>query len=102
MYFATDYVPTEADLFAICADMLDVYMDFSGIYGSDPPKTGEATDTVPYEVVIKLSDKKALYLQQVTEYSPLTQHGRPGRQLPLRVPRPQSHDGLQLRSLQTK
>jgi hypothetical protein len=69
MYFATDYVPTESDLFAVCADMLDIYMDFSGIYGGESLTNGEGSDKEkdPYEVVIRLSDKKALYLQQVTE-----------------------------------
>lgn len=47
--------------------MLDIYMDFSGIYGADSLAHGEGADKDPYEVVIKLSDKKALYLQQVTE-----------------------------------
>jgi len=68
LYFATDYVPADSDIFAVCADMLDVYMDFSFIYGSEKPEQKDPhLEPEPYEVVIKLSDKKALMLQQVSE-----------------------------------
>lgn len=70
LYFATDYVPTDSELFSICSDMLDIYMDFSCIYGSDRQGEGEireGQDPEPYEVVIRLSDKKSLLLQQISK-----------------------------------
>ena len=69
MYYSTDYVPTDSDLFSVCADMLDIYMDFSSIYGHEAHTLSEngEKEQEPYEVVIRLSDKKALFLQQVTE-----------------------------------
>lgn len=70
LYFATDYVPTDSELFSICSDMLDIYMDFSCIYGSErqaDSEIKEGQEPEPYEVVIRLSDKKSLLLQQISK-----------------------------------
>ena len=68
LYFATDYVPTDSDLFSVCAEMLDIYTDFSGIYGNEirqpEAEIKEGADQQePFEVIIQLSDRKALFLQ---------------------------------------
>jgi Ras-related GTP-binding protein C/D len=71
IFFCTDYVPLNMDNFSLCADMLDVYMDFSCIYGDKPEephdegKNGEDSNWEPYEQVIRMTDKKILFLQQI-------------------------------------
>merc|ERR1711935_328321 len=70
IFFCTDYVPLNMDNFSLCANMLDVYMDFSCIYGDKPEepqdegKNGEE-NWEPYEQVIRMTDKKILFLQQI-------------------------------------
>ena len=64
IFFATDFVPLDVENFALCADMLDVYMDFSCIYGGkeNNEKINKNDQTwEPYEQLIKLSDKKILF-----------------------------------------
>lgn len=68
IFFSTDYVPLNMEHFSLCADMLDVYMDFSYIYGEkaeDNQEVQNESDWEPYEQVIKLADKKILFLQQI-------------------------------------
>jgi len=47
--------------------MLDVYMDFSCIYGEkhDDISDNKGKDWEPYEQIIRLTDKKILFLQQI-------------------------------------
>lgn len=46
--------------------MLDVYMDFSCIYGGKENKEKEdGANWEPYEQLIKLTDKKILFLQEI-------------------------------------
>lgn len=35
LFLMTDFVPLDLENFAICADMLDVFMDFACIYGDE-------------------------------------------------------------------
>ena len=69
LFFSTDFVPIESDVFSICADLLDVYMDFSCMYGDDRAAKDLEKDTTQesYEVTVKLNDKKVLYLQQIVQ-----------------------------------
>lgn len=41
LFFLRDFVPFDAENFAICADILDVFVDFSVIYGGDNKKKAE-------------------------------------------------------------
>ena len=69
LFFVTDFVPLDLENFAICADMLDVFMDFASIYSDD--KGGHKTEITrpaneePNNVVIKLSQKKVLYMHEI-------------------------------------
>ena len=66
VFFATDFVPLDTENFALCADMLDVYMDFSCIYGDKSDETNEDNSyKIFYEQLIKLTDKKILFLQEI-------------------------------------
>lgn len=73
LFFATDHIPNNSNVFAVCADMLDIHMDFSCIYGKDkasleePSAKALAEKEQPYEVVVQLSDNKTLILQQITQ-----------------------------------
>lgn len=70
LFFVRDFVPLDLENFAICADMLDVYVDFCAIYGQDNRNQAEITtekEGKPASVLIKLSDNKVLYLQRLVK-----------------------------------
>lgn len=66
LFLMTDFVPLDLENFAICADMLDVFMDFACIYGdeknSKKTEIVQSKDQEPSNVIIKLSDGKVLYM----------------------------------------
>ena len=58
---ATDTQPGDIENFAICSDMIDVFLDISFIYGNaeDLPHDNES------QSIIKLSNGTTLYLKEV-------------------------------------
>ena len=57
IFFSSDFVPLDMDNFALCADMLDVYMDFSCIYGEKQDNNNDKDESLAnfesYEQVIR-------------------------------------------------
>eukprot|EP01016_Furgasonia_blochmanni_P011133 TRINITY_DN1492_c0_g1_i28.p2 TRINITY_DN1492_c0_g1~~TRINITY_DN1492_c0_g1_i28.p2 ORF type:complete len:287 (-),score=65.73 TRINITY_DN1492_c0_g1_i28:1009-1869(-) len=62
-YLATDSSPIDMQNYAICSDMIDVYIDISCIYGEQ--KADDWVNDINSESIIKLADSTILYLKQV-------------------------------------
>eukprot|EP01017_Pseudomicrothorax_dubius_P003841 TRINITY_DN1064_c0_g1_i7.p1 TRINITY_DN1064_c0_g1~~TRINITY_DN1064_c0_g1_i7.p1 ORF type:complete len:301 (+),score=95.51 TRINITY_DN1064_c0_g1_i7:34-936(+) len=64
LFVGTDTSPVDSQNYAICSDMIDVYLDVSSIYGD---QGGEQAGDNMAESLIKLSDA-ILYLKQVERH----------------------------------
>jgi len=64
---AADSSQFEMQTYELCSDMIDVVIDISCIYGS-----AEASESIAYDAgsqsIIRLSNKKILYLREVNKY----------------------------------
>ncbi|GAB5035086.1 ras-related gtp binding c [Nannochloropsis oceanica] len=71
LYVATDSNPVDMQSYELCADMIDVVLDVSCIYGVSYDAEG-GTETSPYDSdsssTIHLSNGMVLYLREVDDY----------------------------------
>jgi len=58
-YLASDSAPVEPQNYAICADMIDVVIDISLIYGAQKNKDERS------QSIIKLNDSTLLYYKEI-------------------------------------
>jgi Ras-related GTP-binding protein C/D len=65
LFIATDSTPVDIDSFAICSEMIDVFLDISYIYGSQKHIYDSKNQR---QSVIKLSDGTILLLKEVEQY----------------------------------
>lgn len=63
LYIATDSAPVDIANFAICSEMIDVFIDISYIYGQN--KTPIQVYDTKSQATIKLDDSTVLYLKEV-------------------------------------
>ena len=80
-YLATDSSPIDMQNYAICSDMIDVYIDISCIYGwattlmltscvsYREQKADDWVNDINSESIIKLADSTILYLKQVEKWA---------------------------------
>lgn len=90
LYIATDSSPVDVHTYELCADLVDVVIDVSYIYGlkkldaqgntsvtpggrlNDQPSTGPSTVLSPYDEsstsAIRLNNGMVLYLREASEY----------------------------------
>jgi hypothetical protein len=61
-YLASDSAPVEPQNYAICADMIELVMDISYIYGAKSASIGFDKQT---QSIIKLSDSTLLYYKEI-------------------------------------
>ena len=69
IYIATDSSPVDAQSYELCADMIDVVIDVSGVYVAkgEPPIAAEAQPALENsKCVITLSNGSALFLRDVS------------------------------------
>jgi len=67
IYFATDTQPVDISSYELCADMIDVVIDVSSIYGLSDDTSGNVYDSKS-SCVIQLNNGLLLYLRQVDQY----------------------------------
>ena len=63
LYIATDSGPLDIPTFAICSEMIDVFIDISYIYGQN--KIPTLVHDNKSEATIRLNDDKILYLKEI-------------------------------------
>eukprot|EP01015_Nassula_variabilis_P013532 TRINITY_DN2113_c0_g1_i1.p1 TRINITY_DN2113_c0_g1~~TRINITY_DN2113_c0_g1_i1.p1 ORF type:complete len:381 (+),score=56.64 TRINITY_DN2113_c0_g1_i1:70-1212(+) len=66
IFLATDSSPSDMQNYAICSDMIDVYIDISCIYGDQKPD--DLVNDSQSESTIKLADDTNLYLKQIEKF----------------------------------